>query len=90
MNKKFEISVLRSTASALAGNVSGVYLLFNNQELVYVGEGWNCLLGVAEQTRKESQKQFTHWSCIPIESKSERTAVKRELLIQHSPRFNKV
>jgi len=83
-------SSLRRAAAALVGNVSGVYFLFEGDELVYIGEGWNCFLRVAEHTRKESTKKFTHWSYLEIPSRSERKIVERTLRAQYSPRYNKV
>jgi len=69
--------------------VAGVYFLFDGEELVYVGEGWNCLLRVAEHTRKESEKRFTHWAFLPIDSPTERKALERELRSRYATRFNK-
>jgi excinuclease UvrABC nuclease subunit len=80
----------RRDASPLTGNVSGVYFLFDGEELVYVGEGWNCLLRVAEHTRKESDKRFTHWAFLAVESSTERKALERALRSHYSPRLNRV
>ncbi len=83
-------NALRASACPLEGNVSGVYFLYDEDELVYIGQGWNCLLRVAEHTRKESDKRFTHWSFVAVASESERKALERELRLMHSPRYNKV
>jgi len=71
----------------LTGVCSGVYLLFNNDELVYVGESWNCFLGVAEQTRDES-KTFTSWAFIPIEYNTARRDLKRQFISEYTPTYN--
>jgi excinuclease UvrABC nuclease subunit len=85
-----EPKLLRSAATVLQGNVSGVYFLYDGEELVYVGQGWNCLLRVAEHTRKDSEKTFTHWSFVAVESESERKELERRLRVKHSPKYNKV
>ena len=70
--------------------MSGIYFLYDGEELVYIGQGWNCFLRVAEHTRKESDKRFTHWTFMHVESESERRAVERELRRLHAPKYNKV
>jgi excinuclease UvrABC nuclease subunit len=87
---KIDVASLRNSAFQATGNVSGVYFLFHEQDLVYVGQGWNCLLRVAEHTRKDSDKIFTHWNFVPIKSESERKQVERELRQSLSPKYNKV
>jgi excinuclease UvrABC nuclease subunit len=72
------------------GVCSGVYFLYQGDELVYIGQGWNCLLRVAEHTRKDSDKVFTHWSFFPVQDESERKQLERELRARHKPRFNRV
>jgi len=54
--KDIEIHKLLETSNKLEGNCSGVYFLFNGEELVYIGKGWNCFLRIAEHTRKDSDK----------------------------------
>lgn len=85
-----DLHSLRTNAVQRLGNVSGVYFLFNGDELVYIGQGWNCLLRVAEHTRKDSDKMFTHWNFIEIQSDTERKDVERELRRIHSPKHNRV
>jgi hypothetical protein len=80
---------LRVWAQELRGKVAGVYLLYDGDELVYVGHSWNCMLGVAEQTRKERPKHFTHWNFIPLSSEDDRRAFQRELVREYSPKYNK-
>ena len=81
---------LRAGATLLSGHVAGIYFLYDGEELVYIGRGWNCFLGAAEQTLKDSDKRFTHWAFVPVEPDSERRALQRELVKQHSPRHNKI
>lgn len=83
------LSTLRQGSIELQGNCSGVYLLFDGEELVYVGRGWNCLLRVAEHTRKDSNKSFTSWNYIPVENEQEYRALERTLIHKYKPRFNK-
>lgn len=90
MNIDIDISAIKNNALAKNGNVSGIYFLFDNDELVYIGQGWNCLLSVAEHTRKESDKVFTHWNYIEIQSEIERKNQQRELRKKYSPKFNKI
>lgn len=78
------------TSVPIQGNVSGVYFLFHNDEVVYIGQGWNCFLRVAEHTRKDSCKTFTHWSFIEIKSETDRKALERELIKKHRPKFNRI
>ena len=86
---KLDLRSIRRSSTPLAGNVSGLYFLFDGDELVYIGKGWNCLLRVAEHTRKESHKQFTSWSVLPIENEAEYSRLERELIQEYAPRYNK-
>lgn len=90
MGFPMDIEALRQSSLQTVGHTSGVYFLFQENELVYIGEGWNCFLRVAEHTRKDSDRVFTHWNFVPIESKEERKALERELRKQHRPKFNRV
>ena len=74
------ITNLRNESIRLDGNCSGLYFLFDNDELVYIGKGWNCLLRVAEHTRKDSDKIFTSWNYIEITDKQEYSKLEREFL----------
>jgi len=74
----------------LSGAVSGVYFLYAGDELVYVGQGWNCLLRVAEHTRKESEKLFTHWSFVEVQDPVERKALEKRLRAELKPRYNRI
>jgi excinuclease UvrABC nuclease subunit len=74
----------------LIGNSSGVYFLFQDDELVYIGQGWNCLLRVAEHTRKDSDKVFTFWSFLPVEDPIERKRLESELRAKYRPKFNRI
>ncbi|MBT8141915.1 MAG: GIY-YIG nuclease family protein [Gammaproteobacteria bacterium] len=84
-----DIEELRKSSSKLEGNLSGLYFLFDQDELVYIGKGWNCLLRVAEHTRKDSDKEFTSWEYIHIESKKEYSALEKKLIKMHTPKYNK-
>ena len=85
-----DIAALRKQSHETIGHESGVYFLFHGEQLVYIGEGWNCFLRVAEHTRKDSDRIFTHWNFVPIESKEERKALEQALRKQYKPKFNKV
>lgn len=74
----------------LSGAVSGVYFLYSEDDLVYVGQGWNCLLRVAEHTRKDSEKSFTHWSFIAVEDPDQRKDLEKRLRAELKPRYNRV
>jgi excinuclease UvrABC nuclease subunit len=74
----------------LDGACSGVYFLYQADELVYIGEGWNCLLRVAEHTRKDSDKVFSHWSYLRVGDETRRKQLERDLRAKHKPRFNRV
>jgi predicted GIY-YIG superfamily endonuclease len=86
---KTKIEELSRTSMSISGACSGVYCLFNEHELVYVGEGWNCFLRVAEHTRKESDKIFTRWNFIPIEDAEKRKAQEREICAEFKPKYNR-
>ena len=83
------VELSRSSAT-ISGVCSGVYFLFNKNELVYIGQGWNCFLRVAEHTRKDSDKKFTHWNFILIENEKERKKVERSLRDIFKPKYNKI
>jgi len=87
--KPIDIIELGSTSKKLEGNCSGIYLLFDGQELVYIGKGWNCLLRVAEHTRKESKKKFTSWNYLCTENDQTRDKLEKELIQSHKPKYNK-
>jgi excinuclease UvrABC nuclease subunit len=74
----------------LQGSCSGVYFLYHENDLVYIGQGWNCLLRVAEHTRKDSDKIFNHWSFLPVESEIDRKQLERELRAKYKPKFNRI
>ena len=76
--------------TALLGACSGVYFLYDNDDLVYIGQGWNCLLRIAEHTRKDSDKVFTHWSFHPVPNELERKALEKELRAKLKPKFNRI
>lgn len=85
-----DIKTLNDTGIPLSGNCSGVYFLFDKNELVYIGQGWNCLLRVAEHTRKDSDKKFTRWNFIPVGDEKERKDLEASLRATLKPKYNKV
>jgi len=87
---KDNIDALKLASQPLTGNCSGGYFLFDEQELVSVGQGWNCFLRVAEHTRRDSDKVFTKWNFIEIESEKERKQVEQEVMNRFKPKYNKV
>ena len=84
-----EIEELLKTSKKLEGNYSGIYFLFEGDELVYIGKGWNCLLRVAEHTRKDSDKKFTSWNYISVDDINEYNRIERELIKKYNPKYNK-
>ncbi len=84
-----DLHALRQGAQATVGNISGVFFLFQHEELVYVGQSWNCFLRVVEHTREQSTRIFTHWAYVPIESESERKALEKELRRQYAPKYQR-
>lgn len=89
---KPDIEGLKDTSISLSGRCPGVYFLFHNDELVYVGQGWNCFLRVAEHTRKEKQnyKEFNSWNFIQIDDEKERKTLEKELRVKIKTKYNKV
>ena len=84
------IEQLRKDATQMPGPRTGVYFLFLEDKLVYVGDGWNCLLRVAEHTRRDSSKAFCSWNFMPIDDKQERKALERDLRRTHRPLYNRI
>jgi len=86
------IEELKKNNFPLMGACSGIYFLFNKDDLVYVGQGWNCFLRVAEHTRKEkiNRIEFTHWSYIPIEDETQRRSLERQLIRKYRPIENRI
>jgi excinuclease UvrABC nuclease subunit len=85
-----DIVDLNRSSTAISGVCAGVYFLFDQNELVYIGQGWNCFLRAAEHTRKESDKKFTHWNFIPLEDEMERKKMERSLRDIFKPKYNKI
>lgn len=86
-----EIEKLYKNSMPKEGKCPGVYFLFDEEKLVYIGSGWNCLLRVAEHTRKEPQRQvkFTKWNYIEITGENEYRAEEERLIRKYQPRGNK-
>lgn len=85
-----KIEELLKTSKKLEGNYSGIYFLFDGDELVYIGKGWNCLLRVAEHTRKDSDIVFNSWNYINIAEENEYNKIEKELIKQFIPKYNKI
>ena len=83
---KPDIEELVNSSIPLKGNCSGVYFLFDNKELVYVGQSWNCFLRVAEATRTD--RTFTSWQFEAIENAQERKSREQELIAEFRPKYN--
>lgn len=90
IDMEIDIKNLMQSSIKLEAHCSGIYFLFNDDELVYVGRGWNCLLRIAEHTRKESDKIFTSWNYLPVENEEEYRILEKELVRIHNPKYNKV
>ena len=84
-----QLNELPAESFDLEGNTGGVYFLFNNDELVYIGKGWNCLLRVAEHTRKDSNKVFNSWRYTEVIDSKKRGELERELIRKYKPIYNK-
>jgi len=84
-----QLNELPAKSFDLEGNTGGVYFLFNNDELVYIGKGWNCLLRVAEHTRKDSNKVFNSWRYTEVIDSKKRGELERELIRKYKPIYNK-
>lgn len=87
-----DIKDMARKAYKKVGQCNGIYFLFNEENLVYIGKGWNCLLRVAEHTRKESKnnKIFSHWSFIEIPESENLGSIERELIRKYKPMLNKI
>jgi len=86
-----DIDDLAENAYKKVGQCNGIYFLFNEGNLVYVGKGWNCFLRVAEHTRKEpnNNKMFTHWNFIEIPESENLGTIERALIQKYRPPLNK-
>jgi hypothetical protein len=76
----------RSQAHVAGFSRRGVFFLLD--KLVYVGQGWNCFLSVAEQTRKDLDRRFTRWAFVEVGDEAKRKAMVKELKRLHVPRDN--
>jgi excinuclease UvrABC nuclease subunit len=83
-----DVAMLQKKSKRLEGNGPGVYFLFHDEELVYVGKSWNCLLRVAEHTRKETNKVFDSWSYYPTDYDEDLLELEKELIGLHRPKYN--
>jgi hypothetical protein len=67
--------------------VSGVYFLFDGDELVYVGESRDVYFRVRHHYR-DPEKPFTRWTFIEL-SAEERVVAERKLIRRYKPRLNR-
>ena len=79
--------LMRESRPVAGVGVRGVYLLFDGEELVYVGEGQNVFLRVGEATRRKMS--FTHWNYLPVDTKGECLALEHALCERFRPRYNR-
>lgn len=86
-----EIAELNQPNMHKMSDCPGLYFLFDEEQLVYIGSGWNCLLRVAEHTRREPQRRvkFTKWNYIEIPGEAGYKAEERRLIRKYQPRDNK-
>lgn len=83
-----DIKELVRSSIPLNGDCSGIYFLFNNDELVYIGCGWNCFLRVAEHTREDMI--FTSFQFIEyIEDEQKYVTREEELIAEFKKQFKK-
>lgn len=83
------ITQLARTSAGVRGTCPGVYFLFQDNELVYIGHGRNCFFGVAEQTLQKAAKVFNRWSHVQIEDDDERKNLAHSLIARHRPLYNR-
>lgn len=83
-----DINELRLDSTPLPGACSGVYFLFSKDDLLYIGEGGNCALRVAEHTRNP-YKPFASYAVIPVDDEQERKTLERRLRGQFRPPYNR-
>lgn len=77
------VTQLGRNSIPVRGVCPGVFFLFQDNELVFIGHSWNCFLGVAEKTRKENPKTFNRWSYIQVDDEIERATLARTLIAKH-------
>jgi predicted GIY-YIG superfamily endonuclease len=77
-----------SLLSALAYPVQGVYLLYLDEEVVYVGMSTHIRLRIA-QHRKENTKVFNKVLLYQIEDETSRLRTESILILKYLPRYNK-
>ncbi|WP_194724933.1 hypothetical protein [Noviherbaspirillum malthae] len=83
------ITQLARTSAGVRGTCPGVYFLFQDRELVYIGHGQNCFLEVAHHTGKETAGIFNRWSFVRVDDASERMSLAHSLIAEHRPPHNR-
>lgn len=66
----------------------GVYLLWSEGSIVYVGQSGRCLDRVAEH-RREAKKRFDKVWVLPCPDHAERLRVEAMLMLEHMPKYNR-
>lgn len=66
-------------------NTPCVYCLYENEEVVYVGQTVNLQLRV--KNHKSDGKTFSRYSCIPCKP-SEMSDLEATLIVKHNPKYN--
>lgn len=70
----------------LKSRLQGLYFLFNNNEIVYIGKSENILKRIKDHRRK---KIFTHYTYIPIDSRVELSIFEFYYINKYKPVLNK-
>lgn len=69
--------------------ISGVYILFRDCEIVYIGESACIFTRISEHIRT-GEKLFDSFKYIPIEGAKKRKRKERQMIKQHRPLLNVV
>ena len=66
--------------------ISGVYLLWNNNEIVYIGESYDIMNRLSHH--KCSNKKWNSYSYRECETGLDRIIIEAILISQHKPKYN--
>lgn len=83
------ITQLARTSAGVRGTGPGVYFLFQDSRLVYIGHAHHCFFAVAEHTRKDTAGVFNRWGFVRVDDESERVRLARSLIAEHRPPYNR-
>lgn len=84
-----EMEALKTNSTPLNGACAGVFFLFSGDDLVHIGQAWNCLLRIAEYAGKEPIKEFDRWNFVPLESELQRKRMVRELKDKYKIKYSR-